>query len=723
MSDSILLTLKKYFGYEEFRPLQKEIIDSVFEGQDNLVLMPTGGGKSLCFQLPALKLQGLTLVISPLIALMKDQVDSLKANGISAGFINSSLSAREISCLQDQALTGKLKILYIAPERMALNNFKIFLKNLNLNLIAVDEAHCISEWGHDFRPDYRNLKMLKNLFPKTPIIALTATATEKVRQDILKQLNIEQAKIFISSFNRPNLNLRVIKKKNSLEKLLALLKNYKNESIIIYCFSRKDTENLTIELNSNGFKARAYHAGLETEKRKITQELFIKDEINIIVATIAFGMGIDKPNIRLIVHYTFPKSLEGYYQEVGRAGRDGLPSDCVMFYTCADARKHKFFLDEISDENIKKQAERKLNEVMEYAESRSCRRKYILNYFGETYLEKNCQTCDCCNVKKITFNATIIAQKILSAILKTNSYFGAGHIINVLKGKLTDRISALGHNKLSVFNIVNDFNSDGLKEIIKQLVMHSLIIKTNGEYPILKVTARGRQFLEQKEKIELYAMPDETVGNERKIENLPYDQILFAKLRILRKQIADKLNVPPFIIFSDISLQEMAYYFPTSNENFSLINGVGARKIESFGNDFLKEIAGYIKKNNVSSREAEMRKNRANIRLPRHSRLLSKGHSSITIDLLNRKLTIANMAKARGLAQSTIISHIERLIISGVKLNIEYLKPRQEIYEKIKAAFQHCGDEKLRPVFEYLKEEYDYETIKLTRIIMKATAK
>ena len=721
MSSSIYLTLKKYFGYDDFRPLQIEIINSILANKDNFVLMPTGGGKSLCFQLPALELKGLTLVISPLIALMKDQVDGLKANGIAAEFINSSLSAREIIALQDKALSGKLKILYIAPERMSLGSFKMFLKNLDLSLIAVDEAHCISEWGHDFRPDYRNLKMLKSLFPQTPIIALTATATEKVRQDILKELGIEQAKVFISSFNRPNLNLRVIKKKNALEKLLILLKKYKNESIIIYCFSRKETENLSNELRSEGFKARAYHAGLEADKRKKTQDLFIKDEINIIVATIAFGMGIDKPDVRLVVHYTFPKSLEGYYQEVGRAGRDGLPSDCVMFYTYADARKHNFFLNEITDEAIKKQAERKLNEVMEYAGLKSCRRQYILNYFGETYLEKNCQTCDCCNTEKSTFDATIIAQKILSAILRTDSRFGSGYIINVLKGKITDRIFDLGHDKLSVFNIVNDFSVEELREIIDQLISHGLITKTDGEYPILIISAKGHRFLMQKEKLELIAMPAKDIDEDRKPEDLIYDKILFAKLRVLRKQFADRMNVPPFVIFSDASLQEMAYYFPANTESFSLISGVGSRKLESFGDDFLKIIVDHIKENNLVSKEIQ--KSRVRKRSSVHKQLLDRDTSSITIDLLNKKLTIVDMANTRGLAPSTIISHIERQVDFGAKIDLEYLKPSQEIYEKIKTAFQQRGDEKLRPVFEYLNEKYDYETIKLVRLIMKAEDK
>lgn len=405
--------------------MQEEIIENVLAGRDSFVLMPTGGGKSLCYQLPALKLSGITLVISPLIALMKDQVDFLKASGIAAEFLNSSLPFNEIQRIQNEALDGKIKILYIAPERMASGGFENFLKNLKPGLIAVDEAHCISEWGHDFRPDYRNLKKLKNIFPGAPIIALTATATEKVRQDILSQLNLKNPKVFISSFNRENLLFRVVEKRNAFEKLLRLLKGREKESAIIYCFSRKDTENLAAELRAEGFAALPYHAGLDNAKRKKTQELFIKDKINIITATIAFGMGIDKPNIRLVVHYTFPKSLEGYYQEVGRAGRDGLPAECVMFYTYADTRKHEYFLNDITDENLRRKAEKKLREVMEYAELNSCRRKYLLEYFGEKYASENCAGCDSCLAKKETFDAAIIVQKILSAVIRTGQRFGA----------------------------------------------------------------------------------------------------------------------------------------------------------------------------------------------------------------------------------------------------------------------------------------------------------
>ncbi len=390
------ILLKKYFGYDEFRPMQLEIIKSVLQKKDSLILMPTGGGKSLCYQIPALKFEGLTIVISPLISLMKDQVDNLKSNGICAEYINSTLSFNEIENIKKKIQEKEIKILYIAPERLALEQFKIFLITLQISLIAIDEAHCISEWGHDFRKDYRNLKFLKTIFPKVPIIALTATATLKVREDILKQLSLVNPQIFISSFNRENLNLIIMQKKNTFNKILSLVKKHKNESTIIYCFSRKDTEKIAQRLKENGFEALPYHAGLANNVRKQNQELFIKDKVNIIVATIAFGMGIDKPNVRLIIHHTFSKSIEGYYQEIGRAGRDGLSSDCVLFYSKGDKRKHEFFLDQIQENIIRSSALDRLNKMMIYCENTSCRRKNILEYFGESFLENNCNGCDIC---------------------------------------------------------------------------------------------------------------------------------------------------------------------------------------------------------------------------------------------------------------------------------------------------------------------------------------
>ena len=392
-------TLKKYFGYEEFRPLQKEIIERILAGKDCVVLMPTGGGKSLCFQLPALMLPGVAIVISPLISLMKDQVDALHTNGITSDFINSTLSQDEITNVMNKAKSGELKIVYIAPERLSVIGFEDFLHTLNISLIAIDEAHCISQWGHDFRPDYRNLKILRNNFPSIPIIALTATATEKVREDIIKQLNLEDSKVFISSFNRPNLSYEVLPKKDSLKSIIALLNNYKEESVIIYCFSRNDTEKLVDNLNKYGFNALPYHAGLDSKQRKENQEKFIKDEINIMVATIAFGMGIDKPDVRLVIHHSLPKSIEGYYQETGRAGRDGLPARCVLFFSYADKFKHDYFIRNMTNIEEQRKSQENLEQVLHYGNLNICRRRFLLRYFNEDYIEVNCGNCDRCVVQ------------------------------------------------------------------------------------------------------------------------------------------------------------------------------------------------------------------------------------------------------------------------------------------------------------------------------------
>ena len=496
--------LKQHFGYDEFLPFQEEIIAAVLEEKDALVLMPTGGGKSLCFQLPAMHFEGLTLVVSPLISLMKDQVDALRANNIPAAFINSTLSPSEIERVQRQAQSGVLKILYAAPERLSQPEFQQFLATLHVSFVAVDEAHCISMWGHEFRPDYRKLGDLRRSLPGVPFLALTATATEQVREDIVKQLDLQQPEQFVASFNRPNLSYAVLpKRKNSLDKLAELLQEHKGEPVIIYRTTRKATEHLAFLLRDKGFNAQHYHAGLEDDERHQTQEDFMQNRTAIIVATIAFGMGIDKSNVRMIVHFDLPKTLEGYYQETGRAGRDGLPSDCVLFYSHDDVPTLERFIKEIEDEAIRRHMHQKLEQVIEFCKLQACRRRYLLRYFSEEWPEENCGGCDFCRPAKEEFDVTAIAHRILSAVSQTGERFGITHVAAVLRGSGNKVVRRLGHDALSVYGTVDSYSVDEIKEIAGQLVEEGLLRREEGMYPTLSVTETGRRFLKSRARLAL----------------------------------------------------------------------------------------------------------------------------------------------------------------------------------------------------------------------------
>lgn len=594
--------LKTHFGYDAFRPYQKEIITHVLSSKDALVLMPTGGGKSLCYQLPALHLEGIALVISPLISLMKDQVDALWANGIKAAFINSTLPYHEISRIQYQAKKGELKILYLAPERIAVPHFLDFLKSLKISLLAVDEAHCISEWGHEFRPDYRNLKILRQVFPQLPCVALTATATQKVRVDIIHQLQLKNPGIFISSFNRPNLHYTVYPKKNTFEILTDLLKKNHQESTIIYCFSRKGTEKVALDLRDAGFKALAYHAGLENTERKKVQEKFICDEVPIIAATIAFGMGIDKPDVRLVVHYDLPKSLEGYYQETGRAGRDGLPSQCVLFYSYADKAKQDFFINQMEDPHEKANVRRKLEKMIEYCQKISCRRQFLLEYFGESWPHPYCGSCDVC-----------------------------------------------------------------IKPVYK--------------------------------------------SPSQRFHQIDYDVGLFNELRQLRKKLADERRVPPFVIFGDKALQEMATIIPLNEDDFLQISGVGEKKLEQFGRIFLDKINRYARENQLTPSKQVLTS-------PLKTKIETYSTFHETLKLLNQKQSITQIAKKRNLTHGTIVSHLEKIVQSGVFVELEYLKTNFEDFSIIQNAFMELGNERLKPVYEKLGERYSYDTLRLARVLI-----
>ncbi len=697
-----LQALKKYFGYDQFLSLQEEIIQHVLSKQDSLVLMPTGGGKSLCYQLPALLFDDLTIVISPLISLMKDQVDALKENGIPAEFINSTLSYHEIDHIQDLTRQGEIKILYLAPERLAIPAFRHFLSELKINLIAIDEAHCISEWGHDFRPDYRNLKTLADDYPDTPIIALTATATRDVQEDIAIQLNLRDSKTFTASFNRPNLSYIIHPKTGQFadfQALIALLEKYKDESTIIYCFSRKDTESIADQLRDNGFQALPYHAGLDDGTRKATQESFIRDKVSIITATIAFGMGIDKSNVRLIVHYSLPKSLENYYQETGRAGRDGLPSECVLFYSYGDKMKQDFFIDQKEDPDDKKKARRKLSEILRLCEITSCRRRFILNYFGEDWDKEDCGGCDVCLAKSMpveTFDATEITQKVLSAVIRTGEGFGAQHICDVLRGSKNQKVKDWKHDALSVYGIVKDFAVDELKQIIRQLIAEDLLIRTEAERPTLRMGDKGFKFLKQRETINLPILKQPARLRENR--DTAYDQVLFDRLRVCRKKIAESKDLPPFVIFHDTALRDMAVFKPQSLESFAQIKGVGESKLNEFAEPFITVIKNYV----ADKLRFQVNRSGSTLQETKH--------------LLEQKLSLEDMAQSRGVTIATIVNHIEKLQLAGEPIDIEYLAPNDEGFIKIKKAFDELGCEKLKPVYERLNEEFPYEQIRLARL-------
>ena len=715
--------LKRHFGYDRFRPLQEEIISNVLAGNDSLVIMPTGGGKSLCYQLPALRLQGVTLVVSPLIALMKDQVDGLKANGIAAEFINSTLPYEEMVRIRGEALRGEIKILYVSPERLALEGFQSLLKNLRVSLVAVDEAHCISEWGHDFRPDYRGLGAIRRSMPDVPFIALTATATHRVRDDIVTQLGLKEPQRFVASFNRANLNYEVRPKRDSFSQLAELLENRRNQSAIIYCFSRKETEELAVDLQGLGLKAKPYHAGMDAGARRRTQEEFIADEFPIVVATIAFGMGIDKPDVRLVVHYSLPKSLEGYYQETGRAGRDGLPSDCVLFYSYSDKSKQEFFISQIEDDIERQNATDKLTQVIDYCQLQTCRRRYLLEYFGDETvpngaLSDNCQGCDVCLMPREEFDATIIAQKILSAIIKTKQRFGIAHVGAVLLGSKRKKVLELGHDSLSVYGIVNDFDRNEIREIASLLTAEGLIYTNSHEYSTLGVTDKGWTFLKERQSLTLSrSKRAERPRRERAARTDTPNNDLFERLRRLRISVARELEVPAFVIFNDAALRDMAQRVPRNREEFGRMSGVGTVKLRQFGDRFLAEIQQHLRENPEAT-NAEPSPHSYRSRASEKRAIKREGSTySHSRELLNQGMSANQVAHRRGLALGTIVSHVEMMVANGIEVDLRQSLPRTDRMVVIEAALDQAGgpEAKLSTVYENVGEDITYDDIRIVR--------
>lgn len=606
-SPPLLSTLKRYFGFDSFLPLQREIIDDALSGRDAFVLLPTGGGKSLCYQLPALIApDGVTIVVSPLIALMRDQTQALETSGVPATFLNSSLTPGEARKRLEALHRGEYRILYAAPERLMMEGFLSALRTWKVNLFAVDEAHCISEWGHDFRPEYRKLTELRNIFPQVPFMALTATATQRVRTDIIHHLKLRNPSVHVASFNRPNLAYQVWPKENPDKQVLQWVKNHKNESGIIYCQSRSSTEELAEFLILHGIKAKPYHAGLPQEARSEHQDLFLKDEVRVICATIAFGMGINKSNVRYVLHYDLPKNIEGYYQETGRAGRDGLPSECVLLFSAGDRVKQFYFIDQKTDPGERQVARNQLERMIRYAESPTCRRQDLLSYFGEVF-PASCNACDNCLSPRTTYDGTLDAQKFLSCVYRIGrkNGFGVGmkHVIEVLTGGNTEKIQRWRHQELSTFGIGKEHSRKSWAVIGRELMRLDLLRLSPGGFGALELTEEGLKMLKERSPIFLTQMisssskkdvPLSRKGKTQAEENP--DDALFERLRRLRKSLADERLVPAFMIFSDATLRQMAHALPRDKTDFSRISGVGEKKLKEFSQAFLTEIANYKKK-------------------------------------------------------------------------------------------------------------------------------
>ena len=697
MTQEILHTkLKENFGFEKFRPNQEAIIKSILSGYDTLAIMPTGGGKSICFQLPALIISGITLVISPLIALMKDQVDSLKANGIEACYINSSQSIEEQQYYLDRLQTNQIKLVYIAPE--SLSFLDAIFNSLIISLIAIDEAHCISSWGHDFRPAYTNLGYLKNKFPSTPILALTATADKATRKDISKQLNLNNPKLFVASFDRKNLSLEVRPALDRVQQIINFIKEKPNEAGIIYCLSRKTTEELASKLQVNGIHAKAYHAGLDSATRFKTQDEFINDDCNIICATVAFGMGIDKSNVRWVIHYNLPKNIEGYYQEIGRAGRDGLPSETILFESYGDVIQ----LQKFASQGLNAQLQlAKLERMKQYADALSCRRKILLSYFGELVTE-NCGNCDICNNPPLFFEGTVLAQKALSAIVRLQESEPLPVIIDFLRGSKNAYIFEKEYQNLKTYGVGADQSWFDWNQYLIQLINLGYCEIAFHKQNKIRLTPLAKKVLFDGEKVQLTAVQKVNL-DKQEIKNTKTKTVansLFESLRKLRYEISKEESVPAYVIFSDAALRQMETERPTTENELLAIDGVGKAKLEKYGSQFIQAILDFQKAKGVMKKK--------------------KGTTYLeTFDLYQQGLSVEEIAQKRKLGSSTIMSHLAKLFVDGNKIDLTPFISDEEVIEIALAKKKLESPSTLKPYFDYFEEKLDYGKIRLGLAIIE----
>jgi len=708
--------LKKYFGFDTFKGNQEPIITNVLEGRDTFVLMPTGGGKSLCYQLPAVVKSGTAIVISPLIALMKNQVDAMRnfsTDDDVAHFLNSSLTKSEITRVKKDVLSGKAKLLYVAPESLTKDENIDFLRNIDISFYAVDEAHCISEWGHDFRPEYRRIRPIIDVIGRSPIIALTATATPKVQHDIQKNLGILEADVFKSSFNRPNLYYEVKSKQDVTKEIIKYIKNNTGKSGIIYCLSRKKVEEMAETLKVNGIKALPYHAGMDSATRTANQDKFLMEEADIIVATIAFGMGIDKPDVRFVIHYDIPKSLEGYYQETGRAGRDGGEGNCIAYYSYNDIMKLEKFMQgkPIAEQEIGKQL---LLETVSYAESSVCRRKLLLHYFGEEYHKENCEACDNCLHPKSQFEGNEAVVSVLETILAVREKFKADHIANILAGKVTSAIKSYKHHKLEFFGTGEDKDEKFWNMVIRQALIAKFLAKDIENYGLLKLTEKGMEFLEKPTSFMLAEDHDyaDTTDEENAFgaRTAAVDDELLSILKDLRKKISKQKDVPPFVIFQDPSLEDMAIQYPVTIDELQNISGVGAGKAQRYGQEFVEIIKKYVEEKEIIRPLDMIVKSVVN----------KSGMKVYIIQSIDMKRPLEDIAEAKGLELNELITEIEAIVNYGTRINLDYYinmvideERQHDIYSYFR---EEAESDSLEEAIAELGNEFEEDEIRLMRI-------